>query len=85
MDHLMMRDSYMLFMAKLAQATGMTLILIDFVRKFPDLMSPSEVAQALGVAESDVISLITSGELRAKKIGRNYRIKRSSVDEFLAD
>ena len=52
---------------------------------FPNLMSPSEVAQALGVAESDVISLITSGELRAKKIGRNYRIKRSSVDEFLAD
>ncbi len=30
----------MLFIAKLAQATGMTLILIDFVRKFPDLMSP---------------------------------------------
>jgi excisionase family DNA binding protein len=52
---------------------------------FPSLMSPAEVAQALGVAESDVISLITSGELRAKKIGRSYRIKRSSVDEFLAD
>ncbi len=30
----------MRFMAKLAQATGLTLILIDFVRKFPDLMSP---------------------------------------------
>ena len=30
----------MLFMAKLAQATGMILILINFFRKFPDLMSP---------------------------------------------
>ena len=30
----------MLFMAKLAQATGMAVVMIDFVRKFPDLMSP---------------------------------------------
>ncbi len=30
----------MYFMAKLTQATGMTVIMIDFVRKFPDLMSP---------------------------------------------
>lgn len=30
----------MLFMAKLAQATGMTVVMFDFVRKFPDLMSP---------------------------------------------
>ena len=30
----------MVFMAKLAQATGMAIIMIDFLRKFPDLMSP---------------------------------------------
>jgi excisionase family DNA binding protein len=50
----------------------------------PDLLAPADVAQALGVAESDVMSIIESGELAAKKIGASYRIKRSSLDEYLA-
>jgi excisionase family DNA binding protein len=50
----------------------------------PDLLSPGEVAQALGVSEGDVLSIIQSGELVAKKIGSTYRIKRSSLDEYLA-
>ncbi len=51
---------------------------------FPDLMEPQQVAQLLGVSETDVIHIIESGELSAKKIGSVYRIKRSAVDEFLA-
>jgi excisionase family DNA binding protein len=50
----------------------------------PDLLSPGEVAQALGVSEGDVLSIIESGELAAKKIGSTYRIKRSALDEYLA-
>ena len=30
----------MYFVAKLIQATGLTVIMIDFLRKIPDLMSP---------------------------------------------
>ena len=30
----------MYFVGKLAQAAGLTIILIDFIRKFPNLMSP---------------------------------------------
>ena len=41
-------------------------------------------AKLLGVPESDVMSIIESGELTAKKIGASYRIKRSAVDEYLA-
>ena len=52
---------------------------------FPELLSPAQVGQALGVSETDVVSLIDSGELKAKKIGSTYRIKRSSVDAFLSD
>ncbi len=51
----------------------------------PDLLGPAEVAQILGVSEPDVLAVIESGELKAKKIGSAYRIKRSAVDEFLAD
>ena len=50
----------------------------------PDLLSPADAAKALGVAESDVMSIIESGELAAKKIGTTYRIKRSALDEYLA-
>ncbi len=51
----------------------------------PDLMEPSEVAQILGVSEGDVINTIEAGDLKAKKIGSVYRIKRAALDEFLAD
>ncbi len=35
----------------------------------PDLLAPADVAKALGVPETDVMSIIESGELQAKKIG----------------
>jgi excisionase family DNA binding protein len=50
----------------------------------PDLLAPADVAKALGVSESDVMSIIQSGELPAKKIGAAYRIKRSALDEYLS-
>jgi excisionase family DNA binding protein len=41
-------------------------------------------AQALGVSEADVMTIIESGELAAKKIGASYRVKRAALDEYLA-
>ena len=49
-----------------------------------DLLSPADAAKALGVSEADVMSIIESGELKAKKIGASYRIKKSALDEYLA-
>ena len=50
----------------------------------PDLMGIPEVAQYLGVTEADVMASISSGELKAKKIGSQYRITKAAVDTFLA-
>jgi excisionase family DNA binding protein len=50
---------------------------------FPDLLTPADAAQSLGVSEEDVMTIITSGELQAKKIGASYRIKRSALQEYL--
>ncbi len=30
----------MYYLAKIAQATGLTIILVEYIRKFPNLMSP---------------------------------------------
>jgi excisionase family DNA binding protein len=49
----------------------------------PEVMTPSEAAEVLRVAEEDVIAAIEAGELKAKKLGKAYRISKSSVEEFL--
>jgi excisionase family DNA binding protein len=50
----------------------------------PDLLSPADVARRLGVSEPDVIDIIESGQLPAKRIGLTYRIKRSDLDAYLS-
>ena len=50
----------------------------------PELLSPADVAKVLSVSEQDVMAIIQSNELAAKKIGSAYRIKRSALDEYLA-
>lgn len=49
----------------------------------PDLLTPEQVAKNLGVTEPDVLSIIQSGELKAKKIGTAFRIKPSDLKEYL--
>jgi excisionase family DNA binding protein len=49
-----------------------------------DMLSPGDVANLLKVSEGDVLAILESGELAGKKIGSTWRIKRSSLDEYLA-
>lgn len=50
----------------------------------PPVMTPSEAAAYLKVAEEDVIAAIEAGDIKAKKIGKAYRISREVLDEFLS-
>jgi excisionase family DNA binding protein len=49
-----------------------------------DLLGPADVAKVLGVPEEDVMAVITSGELKAKKIGSSYRVTRAALEAYLA-
>ena len=49
----------------------------------PELLSPADAAQALGVSEADVMQSLESGDLKGKKIGSSYRITRAALNEFL--
>jgi excisionase family DNA binding protein len=49
----------------------------------PDLLSPADAAQLLGVSENDVLATLADGSLKGKKIGASWRITRSALDEFL--
>ncbi len=49
----------------------------------PELLSPAEVAKAVGVSEEDVMTSLTAGDLKGKKIGTAWRITRSALNDFL--
>jgi excisionase family DNA binding protein len=50
----------------------------------PELLSPADVAKSIGVSEDDVMAIIQSGELSAKKIGTSYRVTRVALEKYLA-
>jgi excisionase family DNA binding protein len=50
----------------------------------PELLTPADVAKALGVAEADVVTVLESGELKGKKIGASWRVSRPALNEYLA-
>ncbi|MEO7199097.1 MAG: helix-turn-helix domain-containing protein, partial [Dokdonella sp.] len=49
----------------------------------PDVLTPEQVAQSLGVSVEDVMASIDAGDLKARKIGNAWRIAKVSLDEFL--
>jgi excisionase family DNA binding protein len=47
------------------------------------LMNPAQVAQMLGVAESDIVASLEAGDLKGKKIGTQWRVPKSAVEAFI--
>jgi len=51
----------------------------------PEIMTLAEAATYMRVGEADLLALIQSGELKAKKIGADYRISKKAVDSYLSE
>lgn len=49
-----------------------------------DILTPAQVAQTLGVSEADVLASIEAGDLKGKRIGSQYRVTKTALEEFLA-
>ncbi len=49
----------------------------------PDIMNVTQAAEVLQVAVEDVIAAIEAGDLKARKIGSQYRISKANMEEFL--
>lgn len=49
----------------------------------PEVMTPSEAAKVLKVAEEDVVAAIEAGDLAARKVGKAFRISKDSLESFL--
>ena len=51
--------------------------------KMPDIMTPAEAAQFMKVTEDDIMSAINEGTLKAKKVGKAFRISKDNLDAFM--
>ena len=49
----------------------------------PEVLTPADAAQALGVTEADVVASLEAGDLKGKRIGSQWRITRAALTEFL--
>jgi excisionase family DNA binding protein len=51
----------------------------------PDVMTPAEAATVLKVTEEDILAAITDKSLKAKKVGKSYRISKGALEDFLKE
>jgi excisionase family DNA binding protein len=51
--------------------------------KMPDIMTPAEAAQFMKVGEDDILEAIKDGSLKAKKVGKAFRISKDNLETFM--
>lgn len=51
--------------------------------EYADVVTVKQLQQMLNIGRSKVYSLLQSKEIKAKRIGRDYRIAKKSIIEFL--
>ncbi len=52
-------------------------------RDFPDILSISQVAQALGIGKKAAYALVNEKKLGAVYIGRTIKVPKFSLEEFV--
>ncbi len=52
---------------------------------YPDAMSLTDLAGALGISTKLASRLVRSGEIFGVKVGREYRVAKTSVMEYIED
>lgn len=51
--------------------------------EMPDVMTTAEVANWLKVSEKEVLAAIKSKDLKAKKVGKEYRVTKKNLEKYL--
>ncbi|MCI8310722.1 MAG: helix-turn-helix domain-containing protein [Lachnospiraceae bacterium] len=51
--------------------------------EYPDILTTFEVCHLLKISKNTLYKLIHSGQLKAKKIARHYRIPKSELLRFM--
>ncbi|MCL5290572.1 MAG: helix-turn-helix domain-containing protein [Firmicutes bacterium] len=54
-------------------------------KEWPEILTPEDVAEILGIDVKEARGLIKAGDLPFAKIGRQWRTKRSRIEEYQRD
>lgn len=57
----------------------------NLFREYPDSMSLADVAKALGICTKTASRLVRDGTLYAIRIGRTYRVAKTTLMEYIGD
>lgn len=55
----------------------------ELLREFPDVMSMKDMQKALGIGQNTAYNLVNSGAIPCKRIGRQIKILKSTLLEYL--
>ncbi len=55
----------------------------EYCQDYPTVMTVKEVMELLYIGKNKIYELLGTGELRGFRIGRMWRIKGDSVDEYI--
>ena len=48
-----------------------------------DILSPEEAMDELRIGKNSIYDLLNSGKLKGFKVGRNWKIPRKSIDNYI--
>lgn len=52
-------------------------------KDYPDMLSPKEAMEALGIGKNMIYHLLHTGEIKATRVGRKiWRISRKSLSDY---
>ena len=57
----------------------------NIFKNYPDALTLCEFAEMLGISQKLASKLIRTGEIDAVKVGREYRVAKTSVMEYIED
>lgn len=55
----------------------------DDFKEYPDILSVTMVKEILGIQDSKIYQIIRNKEIRAAKIGKDYKIPKKSLIDYL--
>lgn len=54
------------------------------IEDFPVVLTPEQLGDILKIGRNGIYNLLRSGAIRSIKIGRQYRIPREALSEYLS-
>lgn len=54
-----------------------------YINDYPDVLKPEDVMTILGIGKNTVYRMLKSGELKSIKVGKQYRIPKKYLLQYL--